>query len=383
MASVLLTDAEERSVVAAARSLQRAGHRVAAAGRSRLAPAHWSRACRERHLVPDPRRDAPGFVAGLEALLCRGGYDVLVPGSDVSLPLISQARARLAPHTQLGLPDDDVVRACGDKEVLLSAGAEAGLAPPPTVVCGDSDEASAAARELGYPLIVKPIRSAASERGAVRQRPAGFVATEAELHGAVGEAGQRVLVQRFERPLAHLSCGGVAAGGRVRGLVVARFHRTWPVRSGAAAFAETVEPPDGLAAGVARLLEALGWRGIFELEVLVLEDGRMCAIDFNPRVFGWLALAIAAGADLPRAWLESLLGGGAAETGPARAGLRYRWEDGDACWAAWHLRRGRLRQAAAALRPARNVTHAHFRLTDPGPLPARALWVLSRRYRRS
>lgn len=382
MASVLLTDAEERSVLAAARSLHRGGHEIAAAGRSRLSPTHWSRACRERHVLPDPRLDGPAFVAGLEELVRGGRYDVLVPGSDVSLPLISDARARLEPHTRLGLPPPDVARACGDKEALLRVGAESGLLPPPTVVCSDGDEASAAARELGYPLIVKPSRSASSDGTTVRQRPTRFVAAEAELREAVRAAGPRALVQRFERPRAHLSCGGVAVDGRVHHLVVARFRRTWPVRSGAAAFAETVEPPDGLAAGVAALVEALEWRGIFELEVLVLDAGRMCAIDFNPRVFGWLALAVASGADLPGAWLDSLLG---RETvaGSVRAGLRYRWEDGDACNAVWHLRRGELRPAAQVLRPARNVTHAHFRLSDPGPLLARALWLLSRvRWRR-
>lgn len=378
MASVLITDAEERSVLAAARALHRAGHDVAAVGRSRLSPTHWSRACRERHVLPDPRLDVPGFVSCLEELVRGGRYDALLPGTDVSLPLISEARARLEPHTVLGLPPMDVTSACADKETLLRAGAEFGLPPPRTVVCREEDQASAAAREVGYPVIVKPSRSASSDGMIVRQRPTRFVARETDLREAVRAAGPHALVQRFERPLAHLSCGGLAVDGRVHGLVVARFRRTWPVRSGAAAFAETVEPPDGLATRVAALVGALQWRGIFELEVLVLDGGRTCAIDFNPRVFGWLALAIASGADLPGAWVDSVLGREPAP-GQGRAGMRYRWEDGDVCNAAWHLRRGELREVARVLRPARGVTHAHFRLSDPGPLPARALWVLRRR----
>jgi biotin carboxylase len=378
MASILVTDAEERSVLAAARALRRGDHEVAAVGRSRLSPTHWSRACGERHVLPDPRIDSAGFLAGLERLVRRGGYDVLIAGSDVSLPLISEARARLEPHTRLGLPPRDVVLTCGDKEALFRIGGEAGLPSPSTIVCRDADEASAAARQIGYPVIVKPGASAASDGATIRQRRTRFAATERDLQEAVRVAGGRTLVQRFERPKAHLSCGGVATDGGVRGLVVARFHRTWPVRSGAAAFAETVEPPPGLAERVAVLVERLGWRGIFELEVLVLDGDRLCAIDFNPRVFGWLTLAVEAGADLPCAWLGSLLGGRASPGAP-RAGVRYRWEDGDACHALWQLSRGNVRQAGRALRPVRHVTHAHFRVDDPGPLAARLLWVLSRR----
>jgi predicted ATP-grasp superfamily ATP-dependent carboligase len=153
------------------------------------------------------------------------------------------------------------------------------------------------------------------------------------------------------------------------------------VQSGAAAFAETVDPPPGLLEKVSALVARLGWRGIFEVEVLALDGDRLCAIDFNPRLFGWLALAVEAGADLPGAMIEALLHGRTVAA-RSRAGFRYRWEDADVCHAAWQLRRGDARAAARALRPHRGVTHAHFRRDDPAPLAARVAWTLARRARR-
>jgi biotin carboxylase len=247
-------------------------------------------------------------------------------------------------------------------------------------VCRDSAEAADAARRIGYPVIVKPARSALSEGTIVSQRPTRVVHAEHELPAATSDAGGAMLVQRFERPRAHLSCGGVATAEGVAAFAVARFHRTWPVQSGAAAFAETVDAPPGLRAKVHTLVERLGWRGIFELEVLALDGDRFCAIDFNPRVFGWLGLAVEAGADLPDAMIEALLRGRTVAA-RSRAGVRYRWEDADVCHAAWQLRRGRVRAAGRVLRPARGVTHAHFRLDDPAPLAARLAWSLSRRRR--
>jgi biotin carboxylase len=272
------------------------------------------------------------------------------------------------------------VRACGDKATLIEVSRAAGLAGPESAVCHTSAEAADSARRIGYPVIVKAARSARSDGTMVRQRPTRVVYAEHELPAATSDAAGAMLVQRFERPRAHLSCGGVATDEGVTALTVVRFHRTWPVQSGAAAFAETVDAPPGLHEKVGTLVERLGWRGIFELEVLALDGDRFCAIDFNPRVFGWLALAVEAGADLPHAMIEALLRGRTVAARP-RAGVRYRWEDADVCYAAWQLRRGHVRAAGRALRPARGVTHAHFRLDDPAPLAARLAWVVSRRAR--
>jgi hypothetical protein len=55
--------------------------------------------------------------------------------------------------------------------------------------------------------------------------------------------------------------------------------------------------------------------------------------------------------------------------------MRYRWEDADARHLVWQLRRGRLRAAAAVIRPRRRVVHAYFWRRDPGPLFARLLFM--------
>jgi hypothetical protein len=74
-------------------------------------------------------------------------------------------------------------------------------------------------------------------------------------------------------------------------------------------------------------------------------------------------------------WCDWLLGRRSSPTVVARAGMRYRWEDADARHLIWQLRRGRLRAALSVLRPRRRVVHAYFRLSDPGPLFARLLYM--------
>ena len=127
----------------------------------------------------------------------------------------------------------------------------------------------------------------------------------------------------------------------------------------------------------------IDWRGIFELELLELGQNRFGAIDFNPRPFGWMSLAIGAGANLPALWCDHVLRRHSVSPAGARVGVRYRWGDADIRNALTLLRRGSFRSAVAVLQPHRRVVHPHFRIDDPGPAAARMMFaaqkVMSRR----
>jgi predicted ATP-grasp superfamily ATP-dependent carboligase len=149
-----------------------------------------------------------------------------------------------------------------------------------------------------------------------------------------------------------------------------------------AARATTIAPSWQLTQQIEELLDLIGWCGIFELELLELGENRFGAIDLNPRPFGWMALAIGAGANLPALWCDHVLEQSSVSPAGARTGVHYRWEDGDIRNALAQLRQGHLRSAAAVLRPYRRVIHAHFRLDDPAPLAARMLSIAQKVSRR-
>jgi predicted ATP-grasp superfamily ATP-dependent carboligase len=381
--TVLLTDGEERSVLAAARGLAAASYRVACAATSRSAATHWSRACDEQLLLPDVRSGVTAFVSSLEAVLDGGDYRVTIPGTDAALLVASASRARLERRTTIGLPSPEAVTAALDNLALLEGATAAGVETPESVVCRSLSEAVEAAAELGLPAIVKARSSVTREGDRVTHHRTMLVADVAGLRNAVGAAGFPCVVQGREDEPRLLSLAGVVGDdGALLAVAASRYLRTWPLQAGAAAFSETVTPPAGLVDAASTVLEALGWRGIFELEFLETRDGRTLLIDLNPRVYGSLALAVAAGINLPAVWCGHLLG--ERSTGlvlTARAGMRYRWEDADARNLLHFLRSGQLRTAVAVARPKRNVTHAFGRLDDPAPLAARAVEPLARRLR--
>ena len=117
---------------------------------------------------------------------------------------------------------------------------------------------------------------------------------------------------------------------------------------------------------------------MFQLELVEGRDG-LASIDFNPRPYGSLALAVAAGANLPAILVDALLGRAPAARVVARPGVRYRWEETEVLNALVALRAGRVGDAARIATPRRGTTHAFFRASDPAPLAARAVGVLRSR----
>lgn len=372
----LVTEVVERSALEGCRGLCADGYAVSAVARARLAPGHWSRCVDSRFRVVDPRVDEARFVEAVIRILEGTRHEVVLPGGEASLLALSRDRDRL-PAVRHGLPADDVVQRSLDKIALLETAEACGLAPPPSHVCTTSGEALAAGRALGFPVAVKPPRSIVREDGRMRRLAITVAENERILEAAAASAPTPFVVQRFETEPVRLSCAGVRVSGELRALAVARYVRMWPPAAGAASFAETIAPPDGLVGRVEKLLGEIGWNGIFEVEVLSLPGNRLAAMDLNPRVFGWMSLATRAGANLPGIWCDALRGLDR-PLAVARAGVRYRWEDAELLHLIRHLRRGDLRGATAVLRPRRNTVHGYGRPLDPAPLVARMLYVLSR-----
>jgi peptidoglycan/xylan/chitin deacetylase (PgdA/CDA1 family)/predicted ATP-grasp superfamily ATP-dependent carboligase len=373
--AVLVTNAEERSVVAVTRGLGQGGYQVGAVAKLRRAAAHWSRSCTEPLLAADPLMDEDRYVEDLERVVKSGRYSILIPGGDPALLVISKHRARLEPHVLMGLPPHETVLRALDKYVLSTAASGTGLAAPETVLCTNVEEARAAALAFGFPVALKPRSSVAELKTGYSHLPGRLVHDEAELAHVAPSYGAEYLVQAAETGPVY-SYGGVFAGGRLLASALSRYWRTVRPDGGNVAFSRTLAVPAPLRAGVAQLLGRIGHEGLFELELIGRPDGTFAVIDLNPRPYGSLALAVSAGANLPVVWCEWLRGHRPAPV-EARPGFSYRWEEADLFNLACNVRQGRLRAGANVLVPHRRVTHAYFSAVDPGPFAAHALQLAS------
>jgi predicted ATP-grasp superfamily ATP-dependent carboligase len=225
-------------------------------------------------------------------------------------------------------------------------------------------------------VIIKPVRVVAeAPAGTLRRNAAELAHDDAAVTAHASELGSCIVQRRIGGSV--VSFGGAASKDGLLSWAVSRYERLWPADAGSACFSRTFTPPPELVEKVEALVSELQWHGIYELELIEDGDGQYRAIDFNPRPYGSLALAVGAGAPIPAVWCEWALGRQPARR-VARAGVGYRWEDGDLRHAAWQLRHGHTRLALQAARPHRSVEHAYMSARDPLPPVLRSAELLLR-----
>jgi predicted ATP-grasp superfamily ATP-dependent carboligase len=362
--------------VALARGLAGAGHEVVAAVSERRAPIAASRASSGKVLVPDADRDPQAFVETLADAAGRLGARAVLPGTESGLLALARLPDRLPEGVASGAPDADVALRATDKLALGELAAAVGLATPPTIVVDCADPAPQLA-SASYPAVLKPSRSqVALPGGGHRRVNAACVASSEEAARALRALpGGLVLLQPFLD--GHIvTVNGAAWDGETLATVHQAAERLWPPDCGVLAAARTVAPDAGLEAASRQLIADLGWSGLFNLQFLV-HGGVPLLIDLNPRAYYSLALAIAAGVNLPALWASRLLGERAPVPAPVEIGLHFRGELEDAR-AVWSLARGgKVKAALRAARPARGTVHA---LAAPGDrrVALRALATLGR-----
>lgn len=369
---VLVTGGEYVGGLAALRALRIAGHEAWAALMEPEAHAARSKMVAGSVVVPDPRSGGREFARALADAAERVGAQVVLPGTEACLIGLSEHASEFPQWVAVGAPPPGAVARATDKTTLESLAARAGIDVPPTyrVERGGED-----LRAIRLPAVVKPVRSELRIGGALRRVEACRVDTPEELDRALaslpGEAG---LVQPYlEGPL--ITANGLAWNGEVVAANRQLAHRIWPEHCGALCYGETVPQDPELLRAVRRLMDDLGWSGLFNLQ-FIHAGGRLHLIDLNPRIYHSLWLAVASGLNLPALWV-ALLRGHPVEDPGYRVGVRFRSEAEDLRALAAEFGRGSHRTAVAGLLPRARTVHALFSNRDPSPAASEVASLLA------
>jgi predicted ATP-grasp superfamily ATP-dependent carboligase len=394
---VLVTDGDSRAALAIVRSLGRAGHMVCVAASRRLSLAGASRYARHRDVVADPASSPAQFVADVVSVTRRRGIDTLIPVTDASLLILGRERARLG-RVCLPWPDADAVLRVADKGLVTAAAREIGIPIPRQRVVASAEEALGAARDLRFPLVLKPSRSVREGLdGAFAKLGVGHAADADELSLRLAELGSSsfplLLQERVVGP--GLGVSLLVWDGRTVAHFAHRRLREHPPAGGVSVYAESIAPDASLVERSLALLDRFAWRGVAMVEYKVeATTGTAYLMEVNGRFWGSLQLAIDAGVDFP----ALLLGAARGRPEPVsayRLGVRLRWWWGDVDHLALRLIQSRTRLSlppgapsrAQALREFLAAGPPHrasdvFRADDPRPFGVETLHWLSERVAR-
>jgi predicted ATP-grasp superfamily ATP-dependent carboligase len=318
--TVLVTDADRGSALSVIRSLGRLGCRVIAVGADERSPGFRSRYACERWLYEDPMSDPSAFVDSMDRAVRQHNVDWLFPVTDAAIQPLARARATFAGRCELSIAGPAALVQVSDKGLTLQLAERLGIPGPRTRVVTTVTEAAAAARELSWPLVLKPTvsRRYDLDEGRIETGTVGYARDEGELRRRMAglEGRHTVLLQEYVVGEGH-GVELLAWRGRTLSAFQHRRLAEVPLTGGASAWRESVALDPVLLDHSMRLAEALEWSGLLMVEFKLGREPYL--MEINGRVWGSLPLAVHCGVDFPallaRAWQED----GGAETGAGDA----------------------------------------------------------------
>jgi hypothetical protein len=190
-----------------------------------------------------------------------------------------------------------------DKQQQIQMAREAGFRVPETLTILGHEGVKA--RGLKFPTFVKPARPMSCRDGRLVKPRFHICSNEAELDSAIRSCrpGEPMLAQQYVAGVGE----GLFGLATPRGVLAWSGHRRIrmmnPLGSGASA-CRSLSPDNRDIAAARTLIERVGWRGPFMIELLRDAEGRIWFMEFNGRVWGSTALARRCGFEYP-AWAIS------------------------------------------------------------------------------
>lgn len=332
MGTILITDGENRSTLAATRSLGRRGCRVLVSAAKARSLASCSRFCERGFAVPDPNRSgAEEYTAAIRDIVIQEKVDAIFPMTEASIHHLNQTRSLLPPDLVLACADAQKMEAVSNKFEVFRLAEKLDVPTPRTLyLSSPSDLAGVIGDIHEYPVVVKPALSKIPQAGG------GF------LGGGIRYAGTRNELQDLYETSPALQYPsiiqerivGPGTGlftlydvDRHLALFSHRRLREKPPSGGVSVVSESVSLDEEMVDAAGKLLSAVGWQGVAMVEFKRdVRDGKAKLMEINGRFWGTLQLAVASGVDFPGLYLDFLFGGKPSHAfRNYRIGRRMKW----------------------------------------------------------
>jgi predicted ATP-grasp superfamily ATP-dependent carboligase len=322
MRRVLIFGDDDRSVLAAVRSLGRAGIAV------HLAPFNWespttqSRYVSAVHRLPRYSDNPIVWLDELRHLLDQQQFDLLLPCCERSMLPLDQNRDRFADQT-IALPAHDTLTILNDKQRTRDLCARLGVPTASGRPVREDDNAQSLVAELGLPLLIKQTQSyrlanLTSRNGVVQVN----TAAEVEAFLAAVPTREGLLAEHYfdgdGLGLSVLAKDGVIS----QAFQHRRLGETGTEGGSSLRVSEAIDPR--LRAAASAISAATGLNGVAMVEFRQDRTGNFILIEVNARLWGSLPLAVASGVDFPLYLFEQYVEGRTRPQVDYRVGLRGR-----------------------------------------------------------
>jgi len=327
--SVLILDGEQRSALAAARSLGSHGIDVTIASCHERPLAAASRYCQNTLQLPSPAVDAAAYVNAISNACGELGIHTILPMTDASTMLVNALQLN---DVKLACPPRQTYESITRKDKLIQSAVQSDVPVPRTIFIYDASHLGKIPQAFVGKVVIKPARSWYLEKNrlsstAVMTAESPSVAIET-IRSAPWFGAVPCLVQEFIAGHGAGVCSLYDAKGSVCWFAHRRL-REKPPRGGVSVLCESVALDRQLREYSERLLDGVNWFGPAMVEFRISTDGTPYLMEINGRFWGSLQLSIDCGIDFP--WLLYQITHGNKVEVPQDypVGRRLRWLLGD------------------------------------------------------
>lgn len=301
-----------KSALCAVRSLGAKGVEFSVGAERSTAPALHSVYTKEKFIYTSPLHNKEKFINELEKEAIRlGDKPLIYTFSDATAVPILHHHERLSKVATIIVNGVTQTEQVFDKSKTLELAHKLDIKIPTTKTLNNLDEVSAISKDLKYPAVIKPRRSAYWKNGSGYLGTVKIKNAPGSLTGYIAkkftESGEMPLIQSFIEGDEY-GVDILSDHGDVRALCVHKRIRSMSPVGGASVVKETVEDTELVKIIKDRafhLTRELSWHGVMMVEFKVdKKSGEPALMEINGRFWGSLPLARFAGIDFPYMYYE-------------------------------------------------------------------------------
>jgi len=291
MRKILLTDAQQRKTLSVMRSLGRRGEKPDCCDPFSGCLSRFSKYCSKYHRSPDPSIHPKEYLDFLIAYARTNDETVLYPMDDAVMDIVQENREILDDKFRYVIPPKDSYYILRYKDMAAKRAAEKGI------TCPRSYDLKGEINEIRFPVIIKPLRSSGG-------RGIKIVNGPEDLKEAYNNE-EKFMVQEIIDISSRIDvCLIYNNQSELKASFIQRELRNFPDMTGPSTIQESIchKEAEELAK---RYMEGLSWQGVAEIEFAEEKgSGRLIFMEANPRFWSSIELAVIAGIDFPKIYMD-------------------------------------------------------------------------------
>lgn len=333
---LLILDANQRSALAATRSLGSKGVPVVVADETEKTLSGSSKYCSESFSYSSPCENSQEFIETLKKECIKRNINIIFPMTEITTHLLLKHRDEFK-GVIIPFASFETFEQLTDKCKLFELAQKLNVPTPKTIVAFSSQPSVLstlpfALSSLPFPVVIKPYRSRILLNEIWIQASVNYANSVKELEDKINKTEYLrhypFLIQEYIKGEGR-GIFTLYENGRPITFFAHRRIREKPPSGGVSVLSESIETDPLLRDYALRILSEINWHGPAMVEFKVTKEGRPYLMEVNARFWGSLQLAIDAGVDFPYLLYQMAKGEPIQRVNSYKIGIKNRWLLGD------------------------------------------------------